>query len=225
VKLSIPKKHNEGANMCRSISGTLLVMTLLTLLAPRSFADDKTDALLQDNFATLDPGWENSSNTLHVEQNKLILQLPNKQNVFDSLYKANIFGDADISIDAQKVKGDDGTEFAGLIFWASDIDNEYVARIEEDGQFAVGRYSNGKLLLPVTWRANDSISKGMTKPNTIRVVTKGMSATVYINGKEAITFKGQPPDGGGFIGIEGSASGKSAYAWEYSNLVVKKPAP
>ncbi|HTQ37385.1 MAG TPA: family 16 glycoside hydrolase [Pirellulales bacterium] len=210
--------------MCGKISGTLLAIILTTLIAPRIFADDK-DVLLQDNFATLDPGWSNNSNVLHVDKNQLIMQLPNKQDTFDSLYKANVFGDADISVDVQMMNGGDGTEYAGPIFWATDIDNEYVVRIEEDGQFSVGRYSNGKLLFPVTWRANDSISKGLTKPTTIRVVTKGTSATVYVNGKEAITFKRQPPDGGGFIGVEGSASGKSAYAWEFSNLVVKKPAP
>jgi hypothetical protein len=36
----------------------------------------------------------------------------------------------------------------------------------------------------------------------MRVVTKGKSATVYINGKEIATFSSQPPEGGQLVGIK-----------------------
>jgi len=56
----------------------------------------------------------------------------------------------------------------------------------------------------------------------LRVVTKGRQATAYINDKEVATFSGQPPPGGGCIGLYGQ-SGKSQNIWQFSNLKVTSP--
>jgi hypothetical protein len=197
---------------------------VLLLLTGQLVADDKS-VLLQDDFSTLDPGWDNGNKALQVENHKLVQQLPNKETVYVNFYKGDVFDDADISINVRKAKGGDSSECTGLAFWATNYDNDYEVRIDESGELAVARYSNGRLLFPVTWRDSDLVKKGLDTDTTIRVVTKGNTGTVYLNGKQAITFKGQPPDGGGFIGVVGSSSGKSPYAWEFSNLAVKKPTP
>jgi hypothetical protein len=51
------------------------------------------------------------------------------------------------------------------------------------------------------------------------VVTKGRQATAYINDKQVATFPGQPPVGGGCIGLYGQ-SGKSQNIWQFSGLEV-----
>ena len=74
----------------------------------------------------------------------------------------------------------------------------------------------------MAFRAHDAIKKGVDQWNALRVVTKGNSATVFINDQQAIAFKGQPPRGGGMIGVHGE-SGKSSQAiCEFSHIAVSK---
>jgi hypothetical protein len=76
----------------------------------------------------------------------------------------------------------------------------------------------------VTWQTSDAIKTGADAVNRLRVVASGGKATMYINDQELTTITGQPPDGGGFIGVESSTWEKTPHVWEFSNLVIKKPA-
>jgi hypothetical protein len=48
---------------------------------------------------------------------------------------------------------------------------------------------------------------------------------VYINDTEVVTFKGQPPQGGSFIGVIAFSPEKAQNKnlWEFSELKVMKP--
>ena len=201
----------------------VLLITVALMSAGRTYAVDKAEKstiLFEDDFAKLDPGWDIIGDT-HTEKNKLIVQPPPSK-TYITLYKANLFDDMDASVDVHLAKG---TSAAGLTFWGTDTENCYFAEVLPlTGQYCVGRYLKNRLLFPVTWRDSNLVKKTPDALNKLRVVTKGSSATIFINGKEMITFKGQPPDGGGFIGtIAGSNDDQNS--WEFSNLIIKNPAP
>lgn len=108
--------------------------------------------------------------------------------------------DADISVTMTYLKAKDPSYGSGLIFWANGYDEYYSLIFNAEGSCSVQRLIRGRWLTPVTWRAFDAIKKGENQPNLMRVVTKGKSATVYINGKELVTFSSQPPEGGQLVG-------------------------
>ena len=129
----------------------------------------------------------------------------------------------DASVDIRMAQSGEGNWYAGLSFWAEDIENCYIAGIcPANGNISLIRIMKGKDVFPLPWDHSDAVKTGSDAVNKLRVVTKGNSITMYVNGQEVGSFNGKPPDGGGMIGVVGSA-GKEAYIWEYSNLMVKKP--
>jgi hypothetical protein len=208
-------------------SGWVLLSGVVLLLAvvPRSFAEDKSDTLHEDKFAALDEGWDNDGNYLHVEHDKLVQQSAKPHWSWLNLYKAKFFDDMDASVDVHLVEGKDGDAAAGFAFWAPDEQNHYSVRINSYGKAAMIRCIKGRYLVPVTWREVDLLKKGPDAVNNLRVVTLGDSITVFINGKEWKTIKGEPPQGGGFIGVTGETVEKAPYSGEFSNLIIKKPSP
>jgi hypothetical protein len=83
---------------------------------------------------------------------------------------------------------------------------------------------NQRSLSPVPWRESASIKKGLGQTNELRVVTKGAQATVFINDTQVVSFNGQPPQGGGFIGMIAFSPEKATNknVWEFSDLKVTK---
>jgi hypothetical protein len=142
---------------------------------------------------------------------------------FVALNQANQFNDIDASIKESMAKTNDTTWAGGFVFWAKDNNNYYALLVSGEGLFAVKRYVDSRALTPVDWSENASIKKGVGQVNELRIVTKGNQATAYINGTQVTTFKGQPPDGGGFVGVKGSSSEKSQITWEFADLKVVKP--
>jgi len=181
-----------------------------------------SDILLEDNFATLDPGWGAATSNFSAANGKLTLQADLNAGLV-GLNQSNRFEDMDASIKVNMAKSDDQAWGGGLVFWATDYDNYYAVLVSADGQFTVRRYVNARSLAPVDWRESPAIKKGVGQVNLLRVVTKGTQAAVYINGTEVVTFNGQPPQGGGFIGVKGSSAEKSQIVWEFSELKVAKP--
>jgi hypothetical protein len=90
------------------------------------------------------------------------------------------------------------------------------------GRISVARWAGGRWLEPVPWRDCPEVKKGSGQTNLIKVITRGNQATVNINGKDVVTFKGQPPEGGGLIGFYTSGDGKQKAASEFSDLKVAK---
>ena len=52
------------------------------------------------------------------------------------------------------------------------------------------------------------------------MVTKGRQATAFINDKQVITINGQPPQGGGCVGVSGGSAQDSQNTWQFANLRV-----
>lgn len=180
---------------------------------------ESSQILFQDNFSTLDPAW---GSNLSVNNGKAVIR-PEITMRYLSLNQANIFEDIDASIKVSTAKSDDPSWGGGIAFWATDYNNYYWLAINGNGLFTVQRRVKGRDLQPVPWRENGAVKKGLGEWNHLRVVTKGNQTTIYINKTEVVTFKGQPPQGGGFIGVFGDSPKNSQNVWEFSELKVMKP--
>jgi hypothetical protein len=201
----------------------IVIVTAVVVLAFASAAlcADDPAVLFSDDFSTFDPAWGNTGDSrIQIGGNKMVLQ-PAAHTSYDPLYQGNLFNDVDIRVKVAQTKGA-MDEPGGIAFWASDNSNFYAAEIESEGQVAVHRLTNSKWLNPVGWRPSDAVKKGIGQVNELRVVTKGKTATFYVNDKEVVTFKGFPPDGGSLVGLHGE-SNDSAYTWEFTDFVVRKP--
>ena len=198
---------------------TFLVSSLVALLLlppmPNVFAGD---ILYEDHFTNLDASWGTPSEQVSVNDGKLTLKpAPNTTQII--LNQSNVFDDADISVEITMPAGDKNLP-GGLIFWAKDQSNFYCLCIDAAGYFKISRYVTDRWLQPVRWTENEAINKGIGQVNKLRVVTKGHEAVAYINDKQVSMFNGQPPLGGGCIGVSGGSPENSQNIWQFGNLRV-----
>jgi glucose/mannose transport system substrate-binding protein len=176
------------------------------------------DVLYEDNFTNLDPSWGTPGEILSVKEGKLVLK-PALNTTQSVLNQSNVFDDADTEVTITLSSGDPIVP-GGLIFWAKDYSNFYCFCIDANGTFKISHFVTDRWLNPVGWTESDAINKGVGQTNKLRVVTKGRQAIAYINDKEVITINGQPPQGGGCVGISGGSAQDSQNTWEFTNLRV-----
>jgi hypothetical protein len=198
-------------------------LTLLAVVLALALSAFAAAVLYQDNFATMDPAWGMPSASLYVKDGKFVIAPPvNKYQV--AINAANILpNDMDASVGLTYQKVGDPDYASGMIFWAKDTSDYYVIAFSPDGWFAIQRYAGGRMLAPVPWREVGSAKKGVNVENILRVVTKGNQATAYINGKQIVTFSGQPPQGGSLVGLKGSSGPNGVTAAAFANLKVVGP--
>lgn len=203
-------------------------ITILLLLAfPSQFwfpapisADEPV--LVSDDFSSLSPAWGPADDVMSAGKGKLTLNL--KENgAYRVFYGKESLGNVDIRVKASLVKG--GVDRAGgIVFWGSS-ESFYVARFYTDGYVGVTRSTRGKWLPVVPNRVLPEITQGLGVVNELRVMTSGDRATMYVNGKEVIAFKGFPPEGGGKVGLFGDSTAEP-YEWAFSDFSIRKgPAP
>jgi glucose/mannose transport system substrate-binding protein len=176
------------------------------------------DVLYEDDFTNLDPSWGTPGDILSVKDGKLILK-PALNTTQSVLNQSNVFDDADIQVEVTLSSGDPIVA-GGLIFWAKDYSNFYCLCIDGKGSFKISHFVTDRWLTPVGWTESDAINKGVEQSNKLRVVTKGRQATAFINDKQVITINGQPPQGGGCVGVSGGSAQDSQNTWQFADLRV-----
>ncbi|HEY6840400.1 MAG TPA: hypothetical protein VI114_04230, partial [Chthoniobacterales bacterium] len=174
--------------------------------------------LYEDSFTNLDPSWGLPGERLSVDKGKLTLK-PAPDTTQSILNQANVFEDADIRVEVNLPAGDTSVP-GGVIFWAKDHSNFYCLCVDAAGYFKISRYVTDRWLQPVGWIENAAIKKGIGQVNKLRVVTRGHQATAYINDQQVATFNGQPPVGGGCIGVSGGSPENAQNTWQFTNLQV-----
>jgi hypothetical protein len=199
----------------------LMVALAAVLLAVTAGLAGKV--LFEDKFTSLDPSWGAPGPIMDVKDGKLVIT-PEKNTSQTILNQGNVFpNDGEASFAIAYVKAPAPTWGSGLVFWAKDYNEYYAILMNAEGWFAVQRYVAGRYLLPVAWRESDAIKKGEGALNQIKVVTKGNKATVVVNGKEVITFSGQPPAGGSLIGFKVASGPEGANSVAFSNFQLVQP--
>ena len=201
---------------------TALTMTvaLVFLAATSSLA---VTVLFEDQFATFDPSWGVSSERIHVDNGKLIINGEPKI-AFNYLNQTGVLpNDMEASFTMSFVKAEEPTYGSGLLFWARDYGAWYCLLINPNGWFAVQRFDGGHFILPVPWHESDVIAKGEGRVNQVKVATKGDEATVFINGEKVISFTGFPPQDGSLIGFRVTSGPYGSNSVAFSDLKVVQP--
>jgi hypothetical protein len=201
---------------------TALVMAMAMIFLAVS-AGLAAKVLFEDKFTTLDPSWGAPGAVISAKDGKLTITA-DKNTAQAHLNQANILpNDMEANYTVAFVKAGSPNYGGGLIFWAKDYDNCYILLTNPNGSFAVPRYASGRYLLPVAWRQDDSLKKGEGAENQVKVVTKGNQATIFINGKEVLSFAGQPPEGGSEIGFKVNSGPEGSNSVAFSNFQVVQP--
>ena len=202
------------------LTALVMAMAMVFLAVTAGLA---AKVLFEDKFTTLDPSWAAPSATITAKDGKLTIT-PDKGMTNTYLNQANILpNDMEVDYTETFVKAADPTYGSGMVFWAKDSDNWYCLQINANGWFAIQRYTANRYLLPVAWREEPSLKKGEGADNQVKVVTKGNQATVTINGKEVLSFSGQPPEGGSLIGFRAASGPGGQNSVAFSNFQVVQP--
>src|SRR6201999_353336 len=193
-------------------------IVVVLLLLPPVLSVFGGDVLYEDDFTNLDPSWGTPGDILSVKDGKLVLK-PALNTTQSVLNQSNVFDDADIQVEVTLSAGDPIVA-GGLIFWAKDYTNFYCLCIDANGSFKISHFVTDRWLNPVGWTESDAINKGVGQVNKLRVVTKGRQATAFINDKQVITTNGQPPQGGGCVGVSGGSAQDLQNTWQFASLRV-----
>ena len=202
------------------LTALVMVMAMVFLAVTPGLA---AKVLFEDKFNTLDPSWAAPSATINAKDGKLIIT-PDKDMTQTYLNQANILpNDMEANYTVTFVKAAAPAYGSGLVFWAKDLDNWYCLQINANGWFAVERHTSDHRLMPVAWREDASLKKGEGAENQVKLVTKGNQGTIFINGKEVLSFTGQPPEGGSLIGFRVSSGPQDSNSVAFSNFQVVQP--
>ena len=179
------------------------------------------DSLFEDQFGTLDDTWGSFEN-YDVEGGKLVIKPPAGYNT-SAINNSSLYDDVDICVEMTAeapAQGDCG----GIIFWALDYDNYYVLEVSTgDGQASFWRRQRGRWLRQVSWLSARAIETGPSVINELRVISKGKSAKLFINGTLFKEVKGQPPKDGSQIGLLACSPSDASARIGFDNLVVNTP--
>jgi hypothetical protein len=179
------------------------------------------DSLFEDQFSTLDDPWGQFEN-YDVEDGQLVIKPPAGFNT-STINNSSLYDDVDVCVDvtaqAPAQQGDCGS----IIFWAVDYDNYYAFQVSTDGQASFWRRQRGRWLNQVSWQNAQGIEKGATVINELRVITKGKTAKLFINGTLFKDVKGQPPKDGALIGLLACSPNNASAHMAFDNLVVNPP--
>ncbi len=186
-----------------------------------AFACMGSTVLLQDDFKTMQANWGTPSASILVQNGALLIKPPLNSEI-DALNNGNVFTDMDacVTVEPTAMGPQEGHAYGGLIFWAIDTSNYYEFTVSGLGTYAVFRHLANRWITVLNWTPNAAIKKGVNQSNQLRVVTKGNQATLYINGTQLTTFSGQPPAGGGEIGLSGASGAKTLPVWQFTNLKI-----
>jgi hypothetical protein len=174
----------------------------------------------EDTFDEYGPEWGEPDEVMYVDEGVMVLK-PEPGWALLPLNQGVLLDDGEISVRSRQVEGKYQDMGVGLIFWAESKDDCYVFVITRSGTLSVIRFAGEKVLFPVEWRQSDAIKKGLDTWNEVKVVTQANKATIFVNGAEIVTVKGQPPAGGGYVGLYAAAPDNEAITYEFDDLKVK----
>ncbi len=201
----------------------LAAVALVAVLAvsPIVRACEGNQVLLQDNFQTMASNWGAANDNQAVNNGKMVLT-PALNATYVTLDGGYVFTDMDACVDVALTKGGPKMvhTYGGLAFWVTDYQNYYELMVGPSGTFGVDRILPGRRISIMTFATSPAVKSGVGQVNRLRVQTKGNAATLYINGTQVGSITGQPPQGGGEIGLAAQAGPKTRDVYEFSNLKV-----
>ena len=205
------------------LSAVVLAIALSAGLCGAAVACQGSQVLFEDGFETLAPTWGNADDAFFLEDGQLTI-MPGYDEYYASLSTMGTYEDIDYCLNLEAIKADpEGNSFAGLLFWAIDYDNYYYVMVTAEQSISVFRRQRGRVLPQLRWASFDALKRGNGEVNELRVVTVGNTATVYVNGREYGTIKGQPPGDGQQIGVRATSPRNDRAVWGFDDIRVTVP--
>lgn len=199
---------------------TLALVVRMSTFASVVSAADEGEPQFEDNFESLDPSWGEAEDYGVADGKFFIVTKPDSWRTVLNL--SNVFNEIDAAVSVACVRLEDAKEAsAGLAFWAKDYSSYYAFAVGIDGRYTVARFAENRWLTVIDRKPHDAIKKGLGQANDLRVVTNGRTAALYVNGVQVTTFKGQPPAGGGAIGLMADSYSAKPARFEFAGLRVK----
>jgi hypothetical protein len=191
------------------------------VVSPIVRACEGNQVLLQDDFKTMASNWGAANDNQAVKDGKMVIT-PALNSTYVMLDGGYVFTDMDACVDVALAKG--GPQmvhtYGALAFWGTDYQNYYELMVGPSGTFSVDRILPGRRIVIMEFATSPAVKSGVGQVNRLRVQTKGNAATLYINGTQVGSITGQPPQGGGEIGLAAQAGPKTRDVYEFSNLKV-----
>lgn len=188
----------------------------------------KADVAFQDTFASPAPGWDDSSASRFFADNQMVFSFK-EPGLLTWLYRPIRFkngavcGTVKAPMQANKL---DGVASGGLVFWATDYSNYYLAQIYLDGTYQIYRRLSNEWIPVVRRTKSEHIRAGLGAVNELQVALKDNSGTFFANGQQLVEFRGQPPESGGSFGLHGESESDRGGEWRFLNVaVVDEAAP
>ncbi|MGA3303283.1 MAG: hypothetical protein ABSC72_08350 [Methylovirgula sp.] len=199
----------------RHVMMGLFAFAALSFLSGSALAACTGKASFEDDFQTLDPSWGTADATLLVQNGSLLIK-PQPGYIRWALSQSDYYGDGSICVMAAITEASAVDQVQPLVlFWAtSDYANMYALNLGTDGKqgfYKVDKLSNKRWLTPIPWTADPGIKFALGDFNAVEVQMAGHTASIIINGKKLNQLNGDPPDGGGLIGL-GASSGNGVNA-------------
>jgi len=194
----------------------ILVMSVIMFWSARIASADP-QVLLEDTFTTTDPSW--GFDSAATVQNGTLVIKPAINTAEEFQYGADIFTDTDISVTVTTTSVDPSSG-GGILFWGQDANDYYTAHIFGDGSYDISRLHANNFLYQVPKTTSTAINKGVGAKNLLRVVTQGSKITFYINGTQVASVQGQPPTGGGTVGLFTESGTTDAASFTFQDFKV-----
>lgn len=187
--------------------------------APEEVQDSQDPSLLfVDDFRALPEAWGPPTDILSVQGNKLLVYPASKiarAQVYDTKYD-----DADVRVTVAAYNSP--LPMAGLIFWCTSPRDYYAALFKPDGSCQLARKLDGQWQDLAPRRTVKEMKPGLETENQLRVVTRGDTITVYVNGAEVMKLDSKRPEGPTNVGMYAESVEKRTL-WEFSKFEVRKP--
>jgi len=211
----------------RLVTGFLV--GLLSAL-PAAAATCPGTVVLQDSFNSVNPALNmdvNDSAKVAVQGGKAEITVSKPGYARSELYVGSRFGDANVCLTVSTPATDKSEkQDFGVVFWADSFATYYTFEITPEGMFSVAqKLPSGQWSYPVHLTASPAIVQGTGKSNSLRVLTKGNTATFFINDQQVGTVDGTPPAGGGLAGFIGDTSDpiSGPDSFEFTSFTVAIP--
>jgi hypothetical protein len=194
-------------------------------LAISAKCDENASLAFFDDFKSvdsLDPGWGSLTPAFTLKEGALNVT-PERDHAAALIYFPLVFSSATVCLETRsppQIDNPGNAGAAGIIFWALDYDNYYIAGLSPDGTYAVWRKIGGDAVPVVSKTKAGMINQGPDAVNRMKIAIQPNNATLSINGSVAVVFRGQPSAGGTAFGLYVESGGKIENLWRLTNMAI-----
>jgi hypothetical protein len=182
-------------------------------------------ALLADDFRVVDPSWSLPAQIAYYADGQLVMK-GMEGKISRVLYPPYRFKNPTICATVQapmELNALDGLTNGGVMFWATDASNFYVASVYANGTYSIFRMANDAWASVAARAPADSIRSGIGAVNEVMVSTKDSTGTLFVNGVKITEFRGQPPKDGSVVGLYGASSVDERNEWRARYVAAGDP--